>query len=168
MCSWVKLRASHPLLQQPRPPEDGAPAKSRMSQKLQTIRIATRFYCAIRHVRTHLQRRHTHTLCPDWMPRGSAGSKSCPELTSRLLPQCLQGNARELQNRTAVACLWEYNYDIISLEQRLWIITRRPSYEKGYFSVVFLKTGNQRWLDLTLMTFEMFACFRQICVRMNQ
>ncbi|XP_028832705.1 phosphatidylinositol 5-phosphate 4-kinase type-2 alpha isoform X1 [Denticeps clupeoides] len=36
---------------QPRPLEEGAPAKSRMSQKLQTIRIATRFYCAIRHTK---------------------------------------------------------------------------------------------------------------------
>ncbi|XP_026872844.1 phosphatidylinositol 5-phosphate 4-kinase type-2 alpha isoform X1 [Electrophorus electricus] len=36
---------------QPRPPEDGAPPKSRMSHKLQTIRIATRFYCAIRHTK---------------------------------------------------------------------------------------------------------------------
>lgn len=44
-CIWP------PFSLQPRPPED-APSKSRMSQKLQTIRIATRFYCAIRHVRT--------------------------------------------------------------------------------------------------------------------
>ncbi|XP_048866675.1 phosphatidylinositol 5-phosphate 4-kinase type-2 alpha isoform X1 [Brienomyrus brachyistius] len=35
----------------PRPPEEAAPAKSRMSQKLQTIRIATRFYCAIKHTK---------------------------------------------------------------------------------------------------------------------
>uniref|UniRef100_A0A673FGH6 Phosphatidylinositol 5-phosphate 4-kinase type-2 alpha n=1 Tax=Sinocyclocheilus rhinocerous TaxID=307959 RepID=A0A673FGH6_9TELE len=41
--------------EKPRPPEE-APSKSRMSQKLQTIRIATRFYCAIRHVRTRQQR----------------------------------------------------------------------------------------------------------------
>ncbi|KTF85193.1 hypothetical protein cypCar_00020616 [Cyprinus carpio] len=41
--------------EKPRPPEE-APSKSRMSQKLQTIRIATRFYCAIRHVRTQQQR----------------------------------------------------------------------------------------------------------------
>ncbi|TRY53825.1 hypothetical protein DNTS_002785 [Danionella cerebrum] len=33
--------------EKPRPTEE-APSKSRMSQKLQTIRIATRFYCAIR------------------------------------------------------------------------------------------------------------------------
>ncbi|KAG9356079.1 hypothetical protein JZ751_000923 [Albula glossodonta] len=37
-------------LTHPRPPEEAAPPKSRMSQKLQTIRIATRFYCAIKHV----------------------------------------------------------------------------------------------------------------------
>lgn len=104
----MKLLASHLLLQQPRPPEEGAPAKSRMSQKLQTIRIATRFYCAIRHVRTHPQRRHTHLLCPDWMPRGSAGSKSCPELTSCLLQQCLQGNPRPL----LCVYLWGYNYNL--------------------------------------------------------
>uniref|UniRef100_A0A8C2L1X0 Phosphatidylinositol 5-phosphate 4-kinase type-2 alpha n=1 Tax=Cyprinus carpio TaxID=7962 RepID=A0A8C2L1X0_CYPCA len=36
--------------EKPRPPEE-APSKSRMSQKLQTIRIATRFYCAIRHTK---------------------------------------------------------------------------------------------------------------------
>lgn len=41
--------------EKPRPPEE-APSKSRMSQKLQTIRIATRFYCAIRHVRARLQK----------------------------------------------------------------------------------------------------------------
>ncbi|XP_029109112.1 phosphatidylinositol 5-phosphate 4-kinase type-2 alpha isoform X1 [Scleropages formosus] len=36
---------------QPRPHEEAAPPKSRMSQKLQTIRIATRFYCAIKHTK---------------------------------------------------------------------------------------------------------------------
>ncbi|KAG5842005.1 phosphatidylinositol 5-phosphate 4-kinase type-2 alpha isoform X1 [Anguilla rostrata] len=36
---------------QPRPPEEAPPHKSRLSQKLQTIRIATRFYCAIKHTK---------------------------------------------------------------------------------------------------------------------
>ncbi|XP_029109113.1 phosphatidylinositol 5-phosphate 4-kinase type-2 alpha isoform X2 [Scleropages formosus] len=37
--------------EKPRPHEEAAPPKSRMSQKLQTIRIATRFYCAIKHTK---------------------------------------------------------------------------------------------------------------------
>ncbi|KAG9347728.1 hypothetical protein JZ751_003742 [Albula glossodonta] len=40
---------------QPRPPEEATPPKSRMQQKLQTIRIATRFYCAIRNFLAQLK-----------------------------------------------------------------------------------------------------------------
>nr|XP_046211498.1 phosphatidylinositol 5-phosphate 4-kinase type-2 alpha-like isoform X5 [Oncorhynchus gorbuscha] len=37
---------------QPRPPEDAPPRpKSNVQQRLQTLRIATRFYCAMKHVR---------------------------------------------------------------------------------------------------------------------
>ncbi|KPP57559.1 hypothetical protein Z043_124704 [Scleropages formosus] len=47
----VEVPGSTGPADQPRPHEEAAPPKSRMSQKLQTIRIATRFYCAIKHVR---------------------------------------------------------------------------------------------------------------------
>uniref|UniRef100_A0A8C9T904 Phosphatidylinositol 5-phosphate 4-kinase type-2 alpha n=1 Tax=Scleropages formosus TaxID=113540 RepID=A0A8C9T904_SCLFO len=48
----LKVSAEHfRAFAQPRPHEEAAPPKSRMSQKLQTIRIATRFYCAIKHTK---------------------------------------------------------------------------------------------------------------------
>lgn len=113
-CIWL------PFSLQPRPPED-APSKSRMSQKLQTIRIATRFYCAIRHVRTKQQRTvpycsvfffnmHHPAFClrkapfpldptRDCKHRACALSLSCPPVPERwlLLQQSLLELWKELE-----------------------------------------------------------------------
>lgn len=113
-CIWP------PFSLQPRQPED-APSKSRMSQKLQTIRIATRFYCAIRHVRTKQQRTvpycsvfffnmHHPAFClrkapfpldptRDCKHRAGALSLSCPPVPERwlLLQQSLLELWKELE-----------------------------------------------------------------------